>query len=214
VFGLLTSQSILAIVFVPLSLIVFNELLGFHARFAPRQVAPIILTLTLLPLAIGVACRRFAPWWSHRVANVVHAAAAAVLSVALIGVFAVAWRAWWMLLGNGTLIAMILLTILGLGAGHFLGGPRAEDRKSLALACASSHPGLAAAIVTANAAPGNTAVARLALAAVLLSAMVQATVTFGFKRTRRTIISGALSRSGLDRRGRKRAGRDRRGATT
>jgi BASS family bile acid:Na+ symporter len=213
-FGLLTSQSILAMVFVPLSLIVFNELLGFHARFAPRQVAPIIVMLTLLPLAIGVACRRFIPWWSHRAASVVHAVGAAVLAIALVGVFAVAWRAWWTLVGNGTLIAMIMLTIIGLGAGHFLGGPRAEDRKSLALACASSHPGLAAAIVAANAAPGNAAGGRLAMAAVLLGFMVQTIATVGFKRTRRTIISGALSRCGLDRRGAKRPGRDRRGATT
>lgn len=213
VFGLLTSQSVLAIIFVPVSLTVFNALLGVHARFAPRQVAPIIVMLTLLPLAIGVALRRLVPSWSNRAARAAHALGAIVLAIALVGVLVVAWRPWWTLLGNGTLLAMVLLTFFGLGAGHLLGGPRSDDRKSLALACASSHPGLAVAIIAANAAPANAAVARLASAAVLLGFVVQIIVAFGFKRARRPIVSGALSRSGMDRRSGKRPGPDRRKAT-
>jgi BASS family bile acid:Na+ symporter len=212
-FGLLTSQTMLAIALVPLSLTVFNALLGLHARFAPRQVAPIMLMLTLLPLAIGVVCHKVVPWWSHRAAKVAHGAGAAMLAIALLGVFAVAWRPWLALVGNGTLIAMVLLTLVGLGAGHLFGGPRGDDRTSLSLACASSHPGLAIAIIAANTTQANAASARLASAAVLLGFLVQGVVRFVFKRARRPIVTGALSRRGLDRRGRKRPGRDRRGAT-
>ena len=48
------------------------------------------------------------------------------------------------------MLALALFIIAGTAAGHFLGGPAAEDRMVLAIATSSRHPGLALAIAKAN----------------------------------------------------------------
>ena len=50
------------------------------------------------------------------------------------------------LLGDGTLLAILLFLALGLLVGHLLGGPTPGGRSVLALATASRHPGVALAI--------------------------------------------------------------------
>ena len=54
------------------------------------------------------------------------------------------------LIGNGTLLAMLVFCLIGLGVGHLLGGPAPRDRAMLALSSAARHPGVAMAIATAN----------------------------------------------------------------
>jgi BASS family bile acid:Na+ symporter len=71
------------------------------------------------------------------------------------------------LVGNGTLLAMVLLVLVGLAAGHLLGGPDPEDRTVLALSTATRHPAIAIAIAHANF-PDQ----KLAPAAVLLYVVV------------------------------------------
>ncbi len=50
---------------------------------------------------------------------------------------------------EGTLTAItaiVIISICGLAAGHFLGGPDRDDRTVLAFATVSRHPGVAMAI--------------------------------------------------------------------
>ena len=209
VLGVLTSQSILAVIILPLSLIAFNAVLGLQGFFEPRQVAPIIAKLTLLPLAIGMAFNHLLPARSARIARIANAAGGFVIIAALVAITVLMWRAWLTLLGDGTLLAMILFAFIGLGAGHLLGGPRDDDRKSLALASASSHPGLALALLSGSAAPQNRAPA---FAAVLLFVIVQALVTLPYKRHRQASAPDTLYRGDSQRRSQKRPGRDRRSA--
>jgi hypothetical protein len=75
------------------------------------------------------------------------------------------------LLGNGTLLAILALTFVGLAIGHLLGGPIATDRPVLALATASRHPAVAIAILHTTH-PNET----LVPAAVLLDLIVVACV--------------------------------------
>jgi BASS family bile acid:Na+ symporter len=88
--------------------------------------------------------------------------------------------AWWRLVslvGDGTVLALAAFAALGLLAGHFLGGPRPEERTVLALASSSRHPGVAVAIAYANF-PGNENV----LPAVLLYLIVGAIVAAPYLR--------------------------------
>src|SRR5262249_58413083 len=75
--------------------------------------------------------------------------------------------------GHGVLYASAIFVVVGLVAGHFLGGPEPEDRTVLALSTATRHPGMAFAIAAAN-----YATARLALAAVLLYFVISAVLSF------------------------------------
>jgi len=72
-----------------------------------------------------------------------------------------------LLLGNGTLVAIVLVTMAGLAVGHVLGGPAIENRLVLALSTASRHPAVAIAIAYATF-PGE----ELVTAAVLLELVV------------------------------------------
>jgi bile acid:Na+ symporter, BASS family len=209
VISLLSSQSMLAVVFVPVTLLFFNAVLSSEFHFAPSAIVPIVVKLTLFPLALGMAFRRWGAVRSERLAPQVQKVAAVILVAGMSVILVMLWETWMKLLGNGTLLAMILFAFIGLGAGHLLGGPRFEDRKTLALACASSNPALAAAIVDANAAP---VAVHPALAAVLLYLIVQALVTLPYKRHEKTFVPVTLYRSGEDRRKHKRPGPDRRGA--
>jgi BASS family bile acid:Na+ symporter len=77
------------------------------------------------------------------------------------------WPTVKLLVGNGTLGAMVLVTMAGLGVGHVLGGPTIENRLVLALSTASRHPAVAIAIAQATF-PGDG----LVTAAVLLELVV------------------------------------------
>src|SRR5262249_45301908 len=67
------------------------------------------------------------------------------------------------LIGDGTLIAMAIFVIVGLVAGHFLGGPVRENRTALALSTATRHPGIAFAIAHANFPQQKLAIAAIGL---------------------------------------------------
>jgi BASS family bile acid:Na+ symporter len=66
-----------------------------------------------------------------------------LLVVASIPVLIMEWPTIRSLLGDGTVVAAVLLSALGLLVGHLLGGPDPENRTVLALATVSRHPGVA-----------------------------------------------------------------------
>lgn len=84
------------------------------------------------------------------------------------------------LIGNGTVIAIIIFILIGLAAGHSLGGPDPDDRTVLALSTVSRHPGIAIAIAHINF-PEQ----KLALAAIVLYLLVNAVVTILYLKSRK-----------------------------
>jgi BASS family bile acid:Na+ symporter len=192
VIGLLVSQTLLAIVFVPITLRLFEAVFARETHFAGREVVPIVAKLTLAPLFAGMLVRRFWPASAGRVGAVLQKTGTGLLVLGVVGLAAVLWRPWAQLIGNGTLVALALLAGIGIAAGHLLGGPRDEDRTSLALAGPSSHPGLAIAILAAN-----IAHAQSAIACVLLYLILQPLVEIPYKRRRRDEGSAYRSRAGL-----------------
>jgi bile acid:Na+ symporter, BASS family len=52
------------------------------------------------------------------------------------------------LIGDGTLLAMVVFITVGLAVGHLLGGPDPGNRAVLALATAMRHPGVALVIAS------------------------------------------------------------------
>ena len=171
IISLLVTASIVALVAIPITLWFLGRRFNVPARLPAGSLATMMLTGILVPVAIGVGLRRFAPSVADRIDKPVAVVAGAVLVAASIPLFIHVWPGIKTLLGNGTLLAMLALTIVALGVGHFLGGPVPEEQSVLALATASRHPAVAITIAHA-AAPTQDAVA----AAVLLDLLVVALV--------------------------------------
>jgi BASS family bile acid:Na+ symporter len=72
----------------------------------------------------------------------------AVLLVCLVVFVVIAWSRIGAVAREGTLTAMVLITLIGLAVGHFLGGPDEDERTVLAFATVSRHPGVAIAVAS------------------------------------------------------------------
>lgn len=167
--SLLAMESLLSIVLVPVTVWAFGALFGRSVYVAPRVIARIVVTGILLPLAAGVVAHVLWPPAARRIARVVRAIAIALLLVGVVPLVVRAWHPMVSLIGDGTIVAILVLTLGGLGVGHVLGGPEPTDRPVLALATATRHPAVALVIIT-TAFPDE----RLAPAAVLLALIITA----------------------------------------
>jgi BASS family bile acid:Na+ symporter len=78
---------------------------------------------------------------------------------------------------EGTLTALVVITLIWLAVGHLLGGPDEDDRTVLAFATASRHPGVAMAVGSLTGEP-------LAPIGVLLAVVVSELAVMPYKRWR------------------------------
>lgn len=180
VFGLLVAAGLFAIVFVPLGLEVVGRVFAVPVHLSAKRVALIVVVSVLAPLAIGMLLRRAAPAFAERIARPLSIVATVLLIVAVVPILFTAWPAMVSLVGNGTLAAFAAFIVVGLAAGHLLGGPDSADRTVLAFSTATRHPGVALAIAGANF-PEQ----KLVLPAVLLYLIVGAILSIPYSKWRR-----------------------------
>ena len=138
-------------------------------------VAELAMVTVLVPMVSGIAIRKLAPKFAGHVARPLAIVATLLLIVTVLPIVIFERKAIFSLIGDGTLIAMAVFVLVGLGAGHFLGGPVRENRTVLALSTATRHPGIAIAIAHANF-PQQ----KLALAAIGLYLVVNAIATLPY----------------------------------
>ena len=175
--GLLVATSLVSIVYVPLALVLLELVFGIPLRLpASKVIVPIGWTV-FLPLLGGLLVRRFAPDVAARVAGPAGRLASLLLVAGLIPLLATSLPKAMPLVGNGTLAAMLVFCLIGLGVGHLLGGPATGDRATLALSTAARHPGVAMAIAKVNF-PEQT----LVLPTVLLYIVLNTIVTLPYTR--------------------------------
>ncbi len=148
--GLLVGAALAAIVLIPPSMEILELAFGMPLRMKILSTAGVTVSNILLPLAIGVALRRFWPQLAERVAVPVDRVAVVLLAAgALIALFAT-YRHILVLIGNGTILAFVAFCVIGVSVGHFFGRKEGENQVVLALATATRHPGMALAIAQAN----------------------------------------------------------------
>jgi BASS family bile acid:Na+ symporter len=148
--GLLVAAALLSIVFTPLAVDLLGKAFGTPALISPAAITRLVLLTVIVPLGVGMLVRRAAPTFAERAAKPIVLAATALLVASVIPILFTAWPAIESLIGNGTLAAIAAFVLVGLAAGHLLGGPDPEDRTVQALSTASRHPGIAMAIASAN----------------------------------------------------------------
>ena len=168
-FSLIVTSSLVAIVTVPTSLHLLTHYISFDTTaVTPERVARVILVSLLLPLGAGMLIRKAAPGLAERVGDPLLKVAGIVMSIcalmALVAGFHLVFD-----VGLPSIIAFAAFTLTAIAAGHILGGPDASDRRSLAVACASRHIGLALLIAASARGPQTLA---LVAAYILASAVV------------------------------------------
>jgi bile acid:Na+ symporter, BASS family len=179
--GLLVAASALAIVVVPLAMEVVGRIFAKHYAMPAAPLARLVMLSALAPLAIGMTVRQFAPSIADRMARPVSTASIALLVVAMVPVLFAAWEPIVSLIGDGTVVALAAFVAFGAIVGHLLGGPRADERGVLALACGSRHPGIALAMAHANF-PGDKNVLPALLLYLVIGAIVAAPYLQWIKR--------------------------------
>ncbi len=148
--GLMAIFGVLSIVIVPVGARILGEVFGHPFSMAPRAIARVMLTTTVLPLTAGMVCRAILPAIARQIAKPIALVAAALLSVGILAILVAALPSALNLVGNGTLPAMAAFVVAALAVGHWLGAPRADHQVVLALSTATRHPAIALAIAKAN----------------------------------------------------------------
>jgi BASS family bile acid:Na+ symporter len=180
-FSLVLLSSLLAVVVVPAWL----ALLGPHFR-APLElgatdVAWVLAKSFLLPLTVGMLLRRLAPAFAARWASKLIGAAGLVLTACALLLLVLHWEVLVVAHFSGV-FALMALVALALAAGHVLGGPGADDRTALAVACASRHLGIAVLVAASLPGPRTAAIVAVYIVA-------SAVVTLPYLRWRRRVSS-------------------------
>jgi BASS family bile acid:Na+ symporter len=165
---------LVATVAVPLTAEALRPLTTNHVKIPLTMVTLIVGTTVLLPLAIGVWAHGEWETFSERLAPFLRKGALAIIVPIALLILVRFWREFVPLLGDGTLAVIAVAAASALVFGYALGGPDQANRKALAEAAATRHPGLAAAI-----APMHSNDPRI-LAAILLYMFASAAFSLAF----------------------------------
>lgn len=161
--ALLVVFAVLSVVWIPIALQIVGAIFGRPVGVDPMRIAWIVATLVVLPLTVGMALRRFAADFAGRIEHAVSLASMGVLLLVAVLIIASAARGMLAQIGDGTLGLLVAFVLVGLAAGHLLGGPDPQERTDLALAAASRHPGITLAVAQMTFPEGHTAMPLVAL---------------------------------------------------
>jgi BASS family bile acid:Na+ symporter len=190
VIGLLGASSLLAIVLAPLTVELVGVLSTREFSLAPLAVAKIVAVTVLVPFLFGMIVRRVRPAFAERISPLADKIGIMLLVGAIVPLIVKLWPAMMSLIGNGTILAIIAFTGLGLALGHMLGGPDSDHQTVLALATATRHPGVALTIAAGNF-PEETLVAPALMLYLLISAIVSAPYVRWRRNLRKTLPPAA-----------------------
>ncbi|MBO9708693.1 MAG: hypothetical protein J7521_10800 [Caulobacter sp.] len=149
-YGVYCALAVLTIVVVPIIFNIAAHLWGRDDHVGFATIARTIATGVILPLLIGMTIRRLFPAFAAKAAIWVYRLSMLLIVLAFLPIIAAIWKPLVGLIGDGTLLAMILVVLVTLAGGHLLGGPERVDRATLAIAASVRHPGIALMLANAN----------------------------------------------------------------
>ncbi len=142
-YGLYVAFAVLTVVVVPATVAVLNRFFGADAEVSLAVLGRTVLLSVLVPLIIGMLINARWPDLAARMAPILSTASMAVLLLIVVLLVVRVWPAMMTLIGNGTVLSVVVISVAAIAAGHFLGGPDPRDRVALATAAAIRHPGIA-----------------------------------------------------------------------
>lgn len=149
-YGLYVAMVLLSILVVPLAFGLASRVFGEGKTIPFSLIAMTVLTGVIVPLGVGTAINRLAPRFAQRAGPWVYKISMVLVLLAFVPIIVAAWPAIVALVGNGTMLAMVVLVVATLAGGHLLGGPEPIDRMTLAVASSVRHPGLAMLLANAS----------------------------------------------------------------
>lgn len=189
VFSLVALTALGAIAVVPGGVELIGQLFGRDLNVPFAVTARVVAISLLLPVVVGLVVARLAPAFAHRLARPASLAGLVLLVAASVPLL---WKIWGAMAGdirNFTLVAMLAFVVIGLAAGHLLGGPVPGNRATLALATATRHPGVAIAVMHVIA-PADRSVTPVVLL-YLIVAVVASLPYVAWRRRAHATASGA-----------------------
>lgn len=187
IFSLLVTSSLVAIVAVPLWVALLSAYFDVTVELPVSTVLLAIAKAILLPIAIGMILRVIFPTHAEKLSDRLITIAGLVLIASGILLLATHWPLLTNISWFGVL-PLVVLMICGLLIGQLLGGPNADDRTALAIACATRHVGIAL-VVAGQFAGVKTAVL---IVAYFLTVVVVSGIYLAWRRRR---TSGTVRQS-------------------
>jgi len=183
--GLVTFASVLGAFVAPVTLPLLLGRLALPPTMSPPALTRILWIVLLVPWLTGILLRPLATRLAPRAAELLSLLAGALLVGGMVPLAVRLWPPQRALVGNGTISAIVLLAIAAVLVGRLLGGPVADDRRLLACAASSRHPGMAI-IIAWTLVPNDT----LLMAVIVLATIVGATVSLvqAMVRPRRALL--------------------------
>ncbi len=139
--GLLVAAFLFAIIFVPLAVDLLGIAVDSPAKISHAKVMFIVGMTTLVPLGAGMLVCFTALSFAERIMKPI-TLVASVLLISVLPIVFISIPIVVSMIGNGTLVSIIVFILIGLTFGYLLGGLELEDRTVLALMTSSKHPEL------------------------------------------------------------------------
>lgn len=175
--------ALLATFTMPLSIAALNEVYAGHASISAWDVARQVFVAQVLPLALGMAVRRFRASLAERLEPKLARAGNVLLIVFVVVVLVDVWEVT-MNAGIHVGLPIALTTAAALAVGHLLGGPEPATRTAVAITSALRNPGLALLVATFNGWPP------VIMGTVLAYVLVTVSIVVPYVMWRRRIAAG------------------------
>ena len=148
--GLTATLALLSIVAVPVALEILERVFGRQLGMPASAIAAVVLKSVLAPLGLGMAVRLILPSIAEHLKKPVSFISKVLLPVAVLPLLIATFPAVKALIGDGTILAIVIFTLAGLVIGHILGGRNPDHSTVLAVSTACRHPAIAFGIAAAN----------------------------------------------------------------
>lgn len=169
--GLLVAASLFSIVWIPFALWLLRNVFAAPLQASAGDLVSTVGLRILAPLAVGALIARFAPKFAAWLQPAFARLGSLLLLAAIVPILLKTWQPALLQVGGGTIVALAVFVVVGLAAGHLLGGPDPDDRTVLAFASASRHPGIAASLAALNF-PQEKAIVAVLLLYLIVSALL------------------------------------------
>jgi BASS family bile acid:Na+ symporter len=143
VIGLQLLSTAVSLVVVPLMIAIAERLFGVATNLEPWAMESVLLATVLLPLGLGIGLGRVFPRTAPRLAALADRLGTVVLLLGALVLLGVHGPKMLAVIGEGTVLVILMVIVLGLVLGALLGGPERGIRGALASATVSRHPAIA-----------------------------------------------------------------------
>ena len=128
---------------VPLMIEIVERLFGVTTILDPRAMVMVLLATVVLPLGLGIGLAKLFPRSTPRLGAVADRVGSLVVLVGAVVLLGIHGPKMLALIGEGTVLLILVVIVFGLLFGELLGGPDRSIRSALASATVSRHPAIA-----------------------------------------------------------------------